>query len=176
MLDSLITSKTRIKILLKFFLNSQNKGYLRNLEAEFDESSNSIRMELNKLEKAGLLKSSLDKNKKMFFANTEHPLFGDINNILKKFIGIDQIIEHIINQIGDLKAAYLTGNFAMGRDAKTIDLALIGHNLDTNCINELVEKTQTYISRKIIFVILNEEELLQNYDNKALLQIWKSDH
>jgi hypothetical protein len=108
-------------------------------------------MELNKLEKAGLLKSSLDKNKKMFFANTEHPLFGDINNILKKFIGIDQIIEHIINQIGDLKAAYLTGNFAMGRDAKTIDLALIGYNLDTNCINELVEKTQTYISRKIIF-------------------------
>ena len=94
----------------------------------------------------------------------------------KSLIGIDQIIEHIINQIGDLKAAYLTGNFAMGRDAKTIDLALIGYNLDTNCINELVEKTQTDISRKIIFVILNEEELLQNYDNKALLQIWKSDH
>ncbi len=176
MLDSLITSKTRIKILLKFFLNSQNKGYLRNLEAEFDESSNSIRMELNKLEKAGLLKSSLDRNKKMFFANTEHPLFGDINNILKKFIGIDQIIEHIINQIGDLKAAYITGNFAMGLDAKTIDLALIGNNLDIHYINGLVAKAQIYVSKEITFVLIHEEELLQNYEKKALLQIWKSDH
>ncbi|MFN3444791.1 MAG: ArsR family transcriptional regulator, partial [Bacteroidia bacterium] len=30
MLDTLITSKTRIKLLLKFFLNSKTSSYLRN--------------------------------------------------------------------------------------------------------------------------------------------------
>ena len=47
MLETLITSKTRIKLLLKFFLNSKNQSYLRNLESEFGESSNaySIRAE-----------------------------------------------------------------------------------------------------------------------------------
>lgn len=175
MLDSLITSKTRIKILLKFFLNSKNKGYLRNLESEFDESSNSIRIELNKLEKAGLLKSSSEGNKKIFSANTDHPLFFDIHNILKKFIGIDQIIEHVIKQIGDLKAAYLTGSFALGKDSKTIDLALIGNKLDFNYIQELVSKAENYIHRTITFVILEEEDLIKTHESKGILLIWKAE-
>ncbi len=175
MLDSLITSKTRIKILLKFFLNSKNKGYLRNLESEFDESSNSIRIELNKLEKAGLLKSSSEGNKKIFSANTDHPLFSDIHNILKKFIGIDQIIEHVIKQIGDLKAAYLTGSFALGKDSKTIDLALIGNKLDFNYIQELVSKAENYIHRTITFVILEEEDLIKTYESKGILLIWNAE-
>jgi predicted transcriptional regulator len=70
MLDSLITSKTRIKLLLKFFLNSDNKSYLRNLEQEFGESSNAIRVELNRLEEADLLRSEVSGNKKFFSANT----------------------------------------------------------------------------------------------------------
>lgn len=126
MLDSLITSKTRIKILLKFFLNSQNKGYLRNLETEFNESTNSIRLELNKLEKAGFLKSSIVGNKKIFYANTLHPLYDDINSILKKFVGIDRITEQLTNKWSNLKAAYLTGSLAEGKDSNQIELIMVG--------------------------------------------------
>ena len=64
MLQTLITSKTRIKLMLKFFLNSSSTGYLRGLETEFDESTNSIRLELNRFEEAGLLTSITDNNKK----------------------------------------------------------------------------------------------------------------
>ena len=74
MLDTLITSKTRIKLLLKFFLNSNASSYLRNLESEFQESTNGIRLELNKFEKAGLLQSHMSGNKKLYQANTGHPL------------------------------------------------------------------------------------------------------
>ena len=69
MLDTLITSKTRIKLLLKFFLNSNSSSYLRGLESEFGESSNAIRLELNKFEKAGLLTTTTNGNKKMFKAD-----------------------------------------------------------------------------------------------------------
>jgi len=88
MIESLITSKTRIKLLLKFFLNTQTMSYLRSLEAEFGESSNSIRLELNKLESVGLLNSTTEGNKKLFFANTNHPLFDDINNILRSLLAL----------------------------------------------------------------------------------------
>lgn len=57
MIEALISSKTRIKLLLKFFLNSSNRAYLRGLEEEFGESTNAIRLELNKLEKAGMVSS-----------------------------------------------------------------------------------------------------------------------
>ena len=71
MIETLISSKTRIKLLLKFFLNSNTTSYLRGLEGEFGESSNAIRVELNKLEEAGMLSSEVKGNKKMFKANTE---------------------------------------------------------------------------------------------------------
>lgn len=175
MIESLITSKTRIKLLLKFFLNSQTKSYLRSLETEFGESSNSIRVELNRLENAGLLDTSTQGNKKMFFANTKHPLFNDINNILKKFIGIDQIIEQIASQIGDLEAAYVTGDFAIGKDSKIIDLALVGDKLNRSFIETLVEKAEHFISRRIKCIILTSDEMIQFYHNKPILIIWKSD-
>ena len=40
MIDSLISSKTRIKLLMKFFLNPGVTSYLRGLADEFGESTN----------------------------------------------------------------------------------------------------------------------------------------
>ena len=66
MIETLISSKTRIKLLLKFFLNSNNTAYLRNLENEFQESTNSIRIELNRFEDAGLLIATTEGEQKKF--------------------------------------------------------------------------------------------------------------
>ena len=175
MLDSIITSKTRIKLLLKFFLNSQTKSYLRHLEQEFGESSNAIRVELNRLEGAGLLSSEVTGNRKYFRANTKHPLYNDINNILKKIVGIDQIIERITSQIGDLEAAYVTGDFAKGRDSKIIDLVLIGKNLDNVYINNLVVKAESLIERKIRYLILTADQMIDYFTDKPALLIWKAE-
>ncbi|HET6557964.1 MAG TPA: hypothetical protein VFG54_11660 [Prolixibacteraceae bacterium] len=176
MIESLITSKTRIKLLLKFFLNSQTKSYLRSLETEFGESTNSIRVELNRLESAGLLSASTEGNKKMFFANIQHPLFHDIHSILKKFIGIDQIIDQITSQIGDLQAAFLTGDFAVGKNSSIIDLALVGDRLDRPFIDSLVEKAERLMNRRIKYLILTAEEMKQYYSDQPILLIWKADH
>jgi len=126
------------------------------------------------MENAGLLASAIEGNKKMFFANIKHPLFDDINNILKKFIGIDQITEQITSQIGNLQAAYLTGDFAIGKDSDIIDMALIGDHLDRSFIETLVEKAESFIHRRIKYIILTKEEMIQFYNNKPVLLIWKS--
>jgi len=175
MLESLITSKTRIKILLKFFLNQQTVSHLRGLEAEFGESSNSIRLELLKLENAGLLSSAVKGNKKLYFANINYPFFSEINNILKKTVGIDMIIEQIISQIGNLQAAYLIGDFAIGKDSETIEMALIVDHLDQSFIDNLIKKAEQFISRRIQYIVLNKEEMILSFSNKPVLLIWKSD-
>jgi predicted nucleotidyltransferase len=172
-LDTLITNKTRLKLLLKFFLNGTTRGYLRKLEVEFGESSNAIRLELNRFEKAGLLTASYLGNKKIFQANTSHPLFNDINNILKKEMGIDLIIEKITSRIGDLKEAYLTGEIAKGKESNIIDLVLIGKSLDRLYITSLIEKTEELIQRKISFIILEEQEKPAIFDQSSALLIWK---
>lgn len=157
MLDILITSKTRIKLLLKFFLNEQNKAYLRNLEAEFGESSNGIRVELNKFEQAGLLETKSEGNKKIFQANTAHPMFSDIRNILMKYTGLDKIIEEVIIKLGNVEAVYLVGELAKGIDSPIIDLLFVGH-INKNYLLGLTEKAEKLIHKKVRFVIFTPEE------------------
>ena len=175
MLKSLITSKTRIKILLKFFLNYQTMCHLRGLESEFGESTNSIRMELINLENAGILNSMVKGNKKLYYANTNYPLFSEINSMLKKFVGIDQIVAHIILHIGNLDAAYLINDLAVGTDSKIIELALVGNKLDRAKIDILVSKAENFISRKIKYFVFSQEEMISAYNNKPVLLIWKAD-
>ena len=175
MLQSLITSKTRLKLLLKFFLNYQTICHHIGLESEFGESSNSIRLELLNLENAGLLSSVVKGNKKMYYANTNHPIFTEINSILKKFVGIDQIIEQITSKTGNLKAAYLTGDFAIGKDSQIIDMSLVGDELDELYIETLVKKTEQLIHRRIKYIVLTKEEMIQYYSNKPILLIWQAD-
>lgn len=175
MIESIITSKTRIKLMLKFFLNTQTKSYLRGLEKDFGESTNAIRVELNRFEDAGLLKSEFVGNRKFFQANTKHPLFNDINNILKKFVGIDKIIERVTSKIGNLEAAYLTGDFAIGKDSKIVDLLLIGKNLDNKFIDGLIEKAEELMERKIKYLVLTSNQMNDFFHDKPALLIWKAD-
>lgn len=157
MLDTLITSKTRIKLLLKFFLNGQNKAYLRNLEAEFGESSNGIRVELNKFEQAGLLHSTSEGNKKIFTANTKHPMFGDIRSILLKYTGLDKIVEQVIGKLGNVESVYLVGELAKGLDSPIIDLIFVGDINKTYLLN-LTEKVEKLIHKKVRYVTFTEKE------------------
>ncbi len=178
MIEALISSKTRVKLLLKFFLNSNTRAYLRNLEAEFGESSNGIRLELNRLEEAGMLTSSLDGNKKVFQANTSHPLFGEIHKILLKQVGLDRIIETVIEKLGQVERVYLTGEFAQGRDSRIIDLIFIG-DLDKGYLVELIEKAEKLISRRIRYLVFSPQgaeaaDWLTHQKNPLLL--WSATH
>ena len=177
MIETLISSKTRIKLLLKFFLNSKTTAYLRSLEGEFGESTNAIRVELNKLEHAGMLSSSLKGNKKIFQANTKHPLFGEIHNILLKHIGLDQIIENVVERLGDVNRVYLIGDFAKGLDSQIVDLIFIG-DIDKKYLLNLVGKAEKLIQRKIRYLIYQEIELSEDNlvkMNPERLLLWAKD-
>ena len=177
MLEALITSKTRIKLLLKFFLNSQNTGYLRSLEPEFGESTNAIRQELNRFENAGLLLSSIDGQKKIFQANTSHPLFPELHSLLLKYVGIDKIIDRVINNLGKLEEVYLVGELAKGNDSPNIDLWFIGDHIDESYLKGLTQKVEEFIQRKVKYLILGSDELNKQIamkDSNELLLVWKA--
>lgn len=164
MLDTLITSKTRIKLLLKFFLNSKTSSYLRNLEAEFGESTNSIRLELNKFEEAGLLKTSTNGNKKVFKANTKHPMFSDIQNILMKYTGIDKIVEQVINRLGNVEMVYIVGDLAKGIDSDRIELIFVG-DTDKNYLKHLINKAEGLVKKKITYQVLPSDIFSRDKDS-----------
>lgn len=174
MFDILISSKTRIKILLKFFLNENAVSYLRGLEEEFGDSTNGIRIELNKFEKAGFLNSFTEGNKKYFKANKQHLLFSDIQRMLMKITGIDHLVDYVLKHIGNLERVYLVGQLAKGLESDQIELVFIG-DINIAYLEELIGKAEKKLNKTITFkcYLSNEFELkhIQQKDLHPLL-IW----
>lgn len=174
MLDTLISSKTRIKLLLKFFLNSSSRSYLRSLETEFGESTNAIRVELNRFEEAGMLESNKEGNRKYFKANTKHPLFGEVQKIMQKYVGIDQIILGVVDKLGNLEQVFVEGSFAKGLDSEVVDLILIGKEIDRQYLTLLINKAEEVIKKRIRYVLFEPgkaKEYMKSQPVKPLL-IW----
>lgn len=144
MLDSLITSKTRLKLLIKFFVSSTNKGYLRGIAEEFNESTNSIRKELNQLSDAGYLIKSQENNKIFYRANVEHPLFQSLQNLVRTFLGIDHAIDHVLEKTGDVEQVSLLGDYANGVDSGTIEVLITGKNIESANYCRLAAKLRRY--------------------------------
>ena len=178
MIETLISSKIRIKLLLKSFLNSNTTAYLRSLESEYGGSTNAIRLELNRLERAGMLSACMEGNKKVYKANKEHPLFNEIHNIILKQVGIDKIIENIIKRLGDVSQVFLTGDFAKGKDSTVIDLLLVGYVNKTYLV-QLIDKVEQLINRKIRYLIYEEKEFADfvniSNQNKQMLLLWQKE-
>lgn len=176
MLETLISSRTRIKLLLRLFLNPGTTAYLRGLAEEFDESTNSVRVELNRFEDANMLVSESKGNKKLYKANEKHPLFRDIHSILLKYIGVDRIIEVIIDRMGLMEKMYLTGDYARGMDTGIIDLVFVG-DIDKNYLVEMVGKAERMIQKKVRFIVYDRDEWSENSmidsGSEAYLLLWE---
>lgn len=174
MLETLISSRTRIKLLIRLFLNPGTTAYLRGLAEEFDESTNAVRVELNRFEEANMLVSESKGNKKIYKANNSHPLFKDIHSILLKYIGVDKIIEMIINRMGKLDSVYLIGDYAKGKDSGIIDLVFVGE-IDRSYLVNMVTKAEQMIGRKVRFLTYDVAEWDQSAESAGKhLLLWEN--
>ena len=131
-------------------------------------------MELNRFEQAGLLESEAKGNKKLYRANQKHPLYKDINSIIRKTVGIDEIIEEVVAKLGDVEEAYITGDFAIGKNGKTVDILLIGTEINKDFLLKFVDKAEAIIKRKIRYLILSPDEAIAHLDGgKGAMLIWR---
>ena len=155
MLNSLITSKTRLRLLIKFFLNIANEGYLNGLASEFGESTNSVRKELNNLSSAGYLEKYNENNKVVYKANTKHPLFKIIQKIVKKHLGIEEILETVLKRIGEVNKIMILGDYAEGIDSGHIEILIVGDKISKDYLRDITPKIEKKINRKVSFFVSN---------------------
>jgi hypothetical protein len=174
--SGLITSQTRIKLLVRFFINAEARAYLRELARDFNISTNGVREELNQLVSSKLLMCEKIGRQVFYSANQDHPLYPELKSMVGKIIGIDKVVGGIVNRLGELEEAYLIDDYALGKDTGIIDLVLIG-NIDRNQLDDLSRKTERYIKRKIRTLILTREESLKFFDqqkSRPKLRLWSS--
>ena len=165
MLGELITSKTRLRLLIKFFVSQANRGYLNGLATEMGESTNAIRKELNHLHNAGYLQKEKSNNKIQYKANTKHPMFSVLQKVILKHLGLEDAVEIVLERMGDVEQIILIGDYAKGIDSGKIEIIIVGQDLNTSYVRNLEEKIEKLISRKVTFFLsanhrLNADELI----------------
>ena len=163
MLGELITSKTRLRLMLKFFISQANRGYLNGLATEMNESTNAIRKELNHLHGAGYLEKIKTNNKVEYRANINHPLFDALRKVVLKHLGLEDIVETVLDRMGDVKQIILVGDYAKGNDTGKIEVFLIGQKLNMDYITQLEEKIEKLIKRRVNFYLASKFNFNQNH-------------
>ena len=156
MLNKLITSKTRLRLLIKFFVSQTNSGYLNGLANEMGESTNSIRKELNHLHDAGYLKKIKNDNKVEYKVNSRHPLYETLKKVVYKHLGLEDIVETVIDRMGNVNKIILIEDYARGFDSGNIEVVLVGNDLNFNYINQLENKMENLINRKVSFYLASK--------------------
>jgi hypothetical protein len=93
-----------------------------------------------------------------------------------KALGMDRILDSVIERLGRLELAFLLDDYAEGKDTGIIDLGLVG-DIDPTNLADLVRKTERYIGRKIRTLVLSRDEyerMRPVLQKRPLLPLWMS--
>ena len=155
-------------MLIKFFVSAANNGYLNGLATEFNESTNSIRKELNNLSGAGYLLKSKQNNRIVYNANTCHPMFSVLQKIVRQHLGLEDIVETVIERIGDVTQIALTGEYSKGIDSGVIEIIINGSKVNKDYLDNIRPKIKKKIGREVNFI------LNQKIDSDSIILFKKS--
>ena len=150
-LDKIFKGKIRVQLLTKLLLNPVSTVYLRGLERDLGVSSNTVRLELNKLSDMQLIQEHTETSNtktKHYSVNTKHPMFKSLRGVIMQYVGLDQIIENVLEKLGNVDEVYLTGDLALGKNNPFVDLVIVG-DVDKSYLYQLIEKAETLIDKKI---------------------------
>jgi hypothetical protein len=79
---------------------------------------------------------------------------------------LDQIIENVLNELGDINSVYLTGDLSKGIDSPVVDLLIIG-DVNKDYLLKLIDRAEQLIHKKIRYITYSEHEL-QSFNGELL--------
>lgn len=144
-------SKTRQKILKLLFANESRSFYLSEIARIIEASTGNTQRELNKLEKEDIVKSEKKGNLRYYELDKKNPAFADIENIIRKTIGIETELKRILGSTVGVKFAFIFGSYVKGEEFKSdsdVDIIIIG-NPDDNELNRKISRLERSIGREV---------------------------
>lgn len=154
MLKRLFTSKVRIKLLGLFLEDPEKEYFIRQLTRKLDEQINSVRRELNNLEKTGLLESKSKNRKKYYSINKSFIFFNELKSIFLKAKSSNQDLVREIQKLGKVELLVFSGSF-LNKEADA-DLLVVG-DLNKTKLSELLESE---LDQPVRFTAMTKEDFL----------------
>jgi len=159
MLEHLITSKAKRRLLKLFITNPDSDFYTREIAKLTGESPNGVRRELAHLEKVGLVTSRREGNLKYYSLVKDFPFYPELKKIIYATVGLGDYLSAKFKEPRQIELAFIYGSVAKnGETAKSdIDLFIVGE-IDESELHNLVSQVEADIRRSINYVLMSKDE------------------
>lgn len=161
MLEDLIISRVRVKLLQIFLSEPGQIIHVRELVRRSREEINAVRRELSHMDKAGMLSKEHRANRLYYTFRKDYTLYYDLLELITKTTGLGGAIIKNRNKLGRVKFAMLSGKFArnLPGSIEKVDLLIVG-NVVIPEVAALVREEEVKRGREIFFTPMTEEEFL----------------
>ncbi len=162
MLEALIPSKARVKLLTLFLLNPESEFYIREIVRMTGENINGVRRELANLESFGLLIGRRRGNQHYFTVNRDFFLYTDLQQLVLKTEGVARVIRENLSSLQNIECMFIYGSFARGTAGgrSDIDLFIVG-DVNEEVLIPLVHTGERAINREINYTLMHGSEFAQ---------------
>lgn len=159
MLEHLITSKAKRRLLKLFITNPDSAFYIREIAKLTGEPINGVRRELGHLESAGLVKPRREGNLKYYSLVKEFPFYPELKKIIYATVGLGDYLNNKFKEPQQIDLAFIYGSVAKNAEtAKSdIDLFVVGE-IDEADLHTLASRIEVDIRRNINYVLMTRTE------------------
>jgi predicted nucleotidyltransferase len=147
-------TKTRAALLNLLLTNPERSFYMQEIGRILGKKPGTFQRAINNMVSEGVLISEYKANARFFQANKKYPIYKELKSIVFKTVGVQGRIRDALEEIGNVKFAFIYGSYAKARETyvSDIDLVVIGNaNEDTliKVLDSLEDKFQREINYKL---------------------------
>ncbi|OGG11588.1 hypothetical protein A2Z00_05160 [Candidatus Gottesmanbacteria bacterium RBG_13_45_10] len=162
MLEDIIISRVRVKILTLFFTHPGTIFHVRDMVRKVDEEINAVRRELAHMEKAGMVSKEQRANRLFYSFRKDYPLYYELLELVGKTSGLGADILKQKAKLGKLKFVMVSGRYLRGSTKKSVtdvDVLVVG-NVVLPELSQIIKAEEVRRDREINYTVMTEEEFL----------------
>lgn len=168
MLDKLLGSRVRAKLLGWLFIHHDERYFVRQLTELLKEDSTNVSRELSRLGKMGILTCEEEGKQKYYKANPECTLFDELCGLAIKTIGVADVLHEALEPLADkIETAFVYGSYATNTSTSQsdIDLFIVG-SVDETILHKAVMTAEEQLKRTVSYRFMNPKEFKKRKANK----------
>lgn len=157
-LESLLQSKARARILKLFFQNERESFTRREVANKIQCSFDAVERELEKLREMKILQKSKHKGKNIYYLNKNFVLYGELKSLVLRASPFSiKELSQIFRKISGLRLVVVSGVFFQ-EERVPIDILLVGNRIPKQKISSTIKKIEANVGKEIRWSLMSSEE------------------
>lgn len=168
--------KNQAALLNLFFTNPERSFYMQEIGRILGKKPGTFQRTINNMVSEGMLISQHKANARFFQVNTKYPIYKELKSIVFKTVGVQGILREVLDEIGDVRFAFIYGSYAKAKETSfsDVDLVVIGNTDEDKLIKEL-DTLENKFQREINYKLYTFKKFMKEIEEEEpfLLEIMR---